>query len=127
MPSIGLNLSFANRKGDFFVESYPTLQLDKIKSLSLFGVAGYNPKFNKKWGLFSQLIFSANFQIDKTATNPTRKVLGVFTALQQSTQLIRIGLDFKEKYQFGFGGDLNQSFQNGGNFENLGIFFRVNL
>ena len=127
VPSIGLNLSYSNQKGDFFLETYPTLQLDKIKSLSLFGVAGYNPKFNSKWGLFSQLIFSANLQIDKTAMNPSRNILGLFTALQQSTELIRLGLDFKEKYQFGFGADLNQIYQNRADFENIGIFFRINL
>lgn len=127
VPSVGLNLSYSNAKGDFFIESYPTLQFDKLKSFSLFGIAGYSPKFNEKWGLFSQLIFSANLQIDKTPMNPTRDVLGLFAAHQQSTQLIRVGLDYKEKYQFGFGTDFMQSPQGGGNFENLGVFFRANL
>lgn len=127
VPSVGLNLSYSNQKGDFFIESYPTLQFDKFKSFSLFGIMGYNPRFNEKWGLFSQLIFSANLQIDKTLVNPNRDLWGVFTAHQQSAQLVRVGLDFKEKYQFGLGSDFIQSPQNGGNFENLGLFFRVNL
>jgi hypothetical protein len=32
VPTIGISLSYANRKGDFLVQSYPTLNLDDIKS-----------------------------------------------------------------------------------------------
>jgi hypothetical protein len=127
VPTIGINLSFASAKGDFFIEAYPTINLGKVKSFNLFGVAGYTPKFNSRWGLFSQLIFSTDLQIDKTSESPSRTILSLFTSHQQSTQLIRLGLNYKEKYQFGLGADLNQFFQNQGNFKNMGVFVRVNL
>jgi hypothetical protein len=126
-PTIGLNLSYANKKGDFFIETYPTIELSEKKSFNFFGLCGYIPKFNNNWGLFSQLIFSTNLALDKTQQNSRRQILGLFTAHQQSTQLLRVGLNYREKLQFGFGLDLNQFYQNEGNFSNVGFFIRTAL
>jgi hypothetical protein len=82
---------------------------------------------NDTWGIFSQLIFSTNLEMDKTATSPQRDIVGLFTAHQQSTQLLRVGLDYQQKFQFGLGTDFNQFFRNEGNFENYGLFLRLNL
>ncbi|MGD1842838.1 MAG: hypothetical protein ACFB0B_18355 [Thermonemataceae bacterium] len=127
MPAIGLSLSHASKKGDFFIEAYPTLLLDDVKAFNVLGIVGYMPTLNDKWGLFTQLIFSTNLQLDKTDFSPTREILGVFTAHQQSSQLIRVGLNYKERFQFGIGADFNQFFQNTGNFQNVGLFVRMNL
>ncbi|WP_194972579.1 hypothetical protein [Aquiflexum lacus] len=125
VPSIGLNLSYANTKGDLFIETYPTILLDSIKSFNMLGLVGYTPQLNDTWGIFSQLIFSTNLLTDRTAFSPQRDILGLFTAHQQSIQLLRIGLDFKQKFQFGIGADFNQFFKNQGNFQNYGLFLRI--
>lgn len=127
VPSIGLNLSYVNKKGDFFIETYPTLLLDDVKSFNVLGLVGYTPQLNDTWSVFSQLIFSTNLQIDKSVISAQRDILGLFTAHQQSVQLLRIGLNYKQKFQFGIGTDFNQFFQNEGNFQNYGLFLRINL
>lgn len=106
IPTLGLNLSYQNPSGSFFIEAYPTIGITKDLSPSIFGLIGYNPKFSKKWGLSTQLIFS----IDEI----------------QASQLLRVGLSFKEKLQFGIGFDLYQ-FQEAQNLFNLGPFIRVNF
>jgi len=107
MPTLGLNLSYLNKKGDFFIEAYPTIGIAKRVAPSIFGLIGYNPTFDKKWGLSSQLIFT----VDEL----------------QSSQLVRVGLNFKNKLQFGIGADIYQFQQAALNFSNVGIFVRVNL
>lgn len=127
VPTVGLSLRYANKKGDFYIQSFPTVNLDKLKSVNFFGIVGYTPKISKKFGIFSQLIFATNLQLDKTDVMPKREILGLFTGHNQSTQLLRIGLDYKEKFQFGFGADFNQFYKNQGNFSNIGCFVRMNL
>ncbi len=127
VPTVGLSLRYANEKGDFYIQSFPTINLDETKSFNFFGIVGYTPRLNKNFGIFAQLIFSTNLQLDKTPMMPNREILGLFTGHNQSTQLIRIGLDYREKFQFGFGADLNQFYQNQGDFSNIGCFIRMNL
>jgi hypothetical protein len=127
VPTVGLSLRYANEKGDFYLQSFPTVNLDKVKTFNFFGIVGYTPKLNKTFGLFTQLIFSTNLQLDKTQVMPDREILGLFTGHNQSNQLLRIGLDYKEKVQFGFGADFNQFYKNQGNFSNMGVFIRMNL
>jgi hypothetical protein len=127
VPNVGLSLRYANKKGDFYIQSFPTVNLDKTKSFNFFGIIGYTPKLSKNFGLFSQLIFLTNLQLDKTQVMPNREILGLFTGHNQSTQLLRIGIDYKEKFQVGFGADFNQFYKNQGDFSNLGVFIRMNL
>ncbi len=127
VPTVGLSLRYQNKKGDFYIKSFPTVNLDDVKSLNFFGIVGYTPKINEKFSAFSQLIFSTNLQLDKTSLMPKREILGLFTGHSQSTQLVRIGLDYKGKFQFGFGADLNQFYKNQGNFSNIGGFVRMTL
>jgi len=107
MPTLGLNLSYTNRKRDFFIEGYPTIVITKPIAPGIFALIGYNPMFNKKWGFSSQLIFS----LDEI----------------QSSQLLRVGLNFKDNIQFGIGADMHQFQQSEANFYNLGFFVRINL
>lgn len=127
VPTVGLSLRYANKKGDFYLQSFPTINLDEIKSFNFFGIVGYTPKLSKNFGILAQLIFSTNLQLDKTSVMQNREILGLFTGHNQSTQLVRIGLDYKEQFQFGLGADFNQFYQNQGNFSNVGVFIRVNL
>jgi hypothetical protein len=108
VPSIGLSLSYMNKKQDFFIQLYPTLVfVERQVAPSVLGLVGYTPKFNKTWGLSSQIIFSAD---------PI-----------EAAQIIRIGADYKEKFQFGIGVDMTQSFESKNLNFNLGPFVRFNF
>ena len=107
VPTVGLNLSYANEKGDFFVDAYPTLSFGERIAPSVLGLVGYNPKFNTIWGLAFQGIFS----LDES----------------QTSQLLRIGLSYKGKVEFGFGADLYQFRGLGAYLSNIGVFTRLNL
>lgn len=127
VPTVGLSLAYANKKGDFFVQAYPTIELVKPVSFSMFALAGYTPKINQRWGFFSQLIISSSMDVEKTPEHPERKIAGLFTVHRQSTQLLRIGLNYSERFQFGVGADFNQLYLGMGNFNNYGLFFRLQL
>ena len=108
VPSIGLSLSYMNKKQDFFIQLYPTMVfVERQVAPSVLGLVGYTPKFNKTWGLSSQIIFSAD---------PI-----------EAAQIIRIGADYKEKFQFGIGVDMTQSFESKNLNFNLGPFVRFNF
>ena len=59
VPTIGLSLSYINKKEDFFLQMYPTIGFAEGQvAPSILGLIGYAPKFSKSWGLSSQIIFS---------------------------------------------------------------------
>jgi len=126
-PTVGLSLSYINRKGDFVVTAFPTVQLAKPVSLDFFALINYSPQFSYKWGIFSQFILGSNLGLQKAYPGQTREVLNFFTRHNGSTQLLRIGLNYKKKFQFGIGADLAQFGMNEGTFENFGIFLRYQL
>jgi hypothetical protein len=96
-------------------------------SLDLFGLINYSPQFNEKWGLFSQLIIGTNLGIQKEDPNQQREILNIFTRHNISNQLLRVGLNYKQKFQFGVGKDFAQFGMNEGRFDNFGIFLRYQL
>lgn len=106
-PTLGLSLSIRNKKGDFLIEAYPTISFAKKITPSFFTLVGYNPIINQKWGFSNQLIFVLNGT--------------------SSSQLVRIGLDFKNKLQFGLGSDIIYFYDKGPNLHNFGYFIRLNL
>jgi hypothetical protein len=108
VPAIGLSLSYMNKKEDFFIQFYPIIvYVEKQFALSLLGIIGYIPKFNKNWGLSSQIIFSVD---------PI-----------EATQIVRIGADYKGKIQFGIGLDMTQNFDTRDLNFNIGPFVRYNF
>lgn len=108
IPSIGLSLSYLNKKEDFFIQMYPTVGIAEGQFVpSVLGLMGYTPKFSESWGLSSQIIFS----IDPV----------------EATQIVRIGANYKDKIQFGAGIDMLQSFQTKTLNFNLGPFVRFNF
>jgi hypothetical protein len=108
VPTIGLSLSYMNKKEDFFIQMYPTIgYLERQFAPSVLGLIGYTPKFSKTWGLSSQIIFS----IDPI----------------EAAQIVRIGVDYKEKIQFGIGVDMAQNFESKNLQYNLGPFIRYNF
>jgi hypothetical protein len=108
VPTIGLSLSYMNKKEDFFIQMYPTSGFAKGQvAPSVLGIIGYSPKFSKNWGLSSQIIFSAD---------PV-----------EASQIIRIGANYKDKVQFGIGIDMLQNFETKNLNYNLGPFIRFNF
>lgn len=105
VPGIGLSLSYMNKKEDFFIQIYPTIgYVEKQVAPSILGLIGYTPKFSKRWGLSSQIIFSVD---------PI-----------EAAQIVRIGGDYKDEIQFGIGIDNLQNFQTKILKFNLGPFIR---
>ena len=108
VPTIGLSLSYMNKKEDFFIQMYPTIGIAEGQfAPSVLGLVGYTPKFSKSWGLSSQIIFSVD---------PV-----------ESSQIIRIGANYKDKVQLGLGIDMLQNFQTKNLNLNLGPFIRFNF
>jgi hypothetical protein len=108
VPTIGLSLSYMNKKEDFFIQMYPTIGFAEGQvAPSVLGIIGYLPKFSKNWGLSSQIIFSAD---------PV-----------EASQIIRIGANYKDKVQFGIGIDMLQNFETKNLNYNLGPFIRFNF
>jgi hypothetical protein len=126
-PSLGLSFSYLNKKGDFSISAFPMVQLAKPMALDFFALVNYSPQFTKKWGLFSQFIIGTNLGLQKEYPNQQREILNIFTRHNISNQLLRIGLNYKQKFQFGIGADLAQFGMNEGTFENFGIFLRYQL
>jgi hypothetical protein len=84
---------------------YPTIGLAEGQiAPSALGIIGYSPKFNKSWGLSSQIIFSVD---------PL-----------EASQIVRIGASFKDKFQFGIGIDMLQTIQSKNFNYNSGPFIR---
>jgi len=108
VPTIGLSLSYMNKKEDFFLQMYPTIGFAEGQvAPSILGLIGYTPEFNKSWGLSSQIIFSAD---------PI-----------EASQIVRMGADYKDKIQFGIGIDMLQTFETKNLNVNLGPFIRFNF
>ncbi len=108
VPTIGLSLSYMNKKEDFFIQMYPTIGIaDEQFAPSVLGLIGYTPKFTKSWGLSAQIIFLAD---------PI-----------ETYQIIRLGVNYRNKVQFGIGIDMLQNFQTKNLNFNLGPFIRFNF
>ena len=105
VPTIGLSLSYMNKKEDFFIQMYPTIGFAEGQvAPSVLGIIGYSPKFSKSWGLSSQIIFSAD---------PV-----------EAYQIIRMGANYKDMVQFGIGIDMLQNFETKNSNYNYGPFIR---
>lgn len=105
LPSLGISLSYMNKKEDFFIQLYPTfVYVESQLSPGILGLIGYTPKLSKSCGLSLQILFSAD---------PIEAV-----------QIVRIGANYKEKIQFGVGTDMSQRIEAGPIRFNLGPFVR---
>lgn len=108
VPTIGLSLSYMNKKEDFFIQMYPTIGFAAGQiAPSILGLIGYTPKFSKSCGLSSQIIFSLD---------PI-----------EVSQIVRMGANYKDMVQFGIGIDMLQNFQTKNLNLNLGPFIRFNF
>ena len=127
VPTVGLSFGYLNKKGDFSISAFPMIQLSRPVALDFFALINYSPQFNKKWGVFSQLIAGTNLGLQKEYPNQKRDVLNIFTRHNISNQLLRVGLNYKQKIQFGLGADFAQIGMKEGTFENFGVFIRYQI
>jgi hypothetical protein len=108
VPTLGLSLSYINKKEDFFIQMYPTVGFAEGQfAPSVLGLIAYIPKFNKNWGLSSQVIFSMD--------------------PNEASQIVRIGANYNDKVQFGIGIDMLQNFETKNLNYNFGPFIRFNI
>jgi hypothetical protein len=89
VPIAAVSLQYFNKKGDLYLNLFPTIELTKKPNYEMFGLLVYNPVISKKLKFFSQLTFSTNFNFEQH---------------NFSFQQIRLGLDYKG-FQFGIGSD----------------------
>jgi len=112
-PQIAISYQLETK--DLYLNIFPTVQYlsnQQQVGYSLFGLLFYKPKINETWKMFNQLAFEPLFN-DKEHI--------------YSYQQIRIGLEYKELFQFGLG--LNSE-QTGAKFEtrhSFGVFIRKEL
>lgn len=100
-PNVGLALEYFNRRGDFFISAFPTWLPGALGGLELFFVSEYAPQWNKSWGFFGQWIGGLN-ALRKQATVPNERGF----AYAGSTHMIRLGFNYRQKWQLGWGVDL---------------------
>ena len=116
VPIAAISLQYFNRKGDLYINVFPTVELTQSLNYEVFGLLVYNPVITEKLKFFSQLTFSSNFNFEQH---------------NFSFQQIRLGLDYLG-FQFGMGCDIQiPSFVNPMNNElqteftpNVGLFLR---
>lgn len=112
-PQIAISYQLETK--DLYLNIFPTVQYlsnQQQVGYSLFGLLFYKPKINETWKMFNQLAFEPLFN--------TKEHI-------YSYQQIRIGLEYKELFQFGLGVNLEQT---GAKFEtrhNFGVFIRKEL
>jgi hypothetical protein len=115
-PLVAISYFYINKKGDFYITLFPTMRIKESPIFELFGITSYSPKLTDNFNFFSQIIFGSSFN----------------NRLSQhlvSTQQIRVGLGYKNLFQFGAGIDntflLNGKGDNYSN--NIGLFIRKEL
>ena len=124
-PIAALSYSKFNKKGDFFINLFPTVILSEETSYEITGLAIYSPKLTDNLSLFTQLIFVSQFnkQLDQHLF---------------SNQQLRVGVGIKDWFQVGVGidntmlGPIGSDAEgNAGvpslDFQNVGIFLRKDL
>jgi hypothetical protein len=72
-PSLGVSISYLNKKGDFSLSAFPMVQLTKPMALDFFALISYSPLFTKKWGFFLQLIAGTNLGFKKRISKSAKR------------------------------------------------------
>lgn len=112
-PQIAISYQLAT--SDLYVTFFPAVQYfsaTKSVGYSLFGLLFYTPKINDKWSLFSQLAFEPLIDNQQHI---------------YSYQQVRLGLGFKELFQFGIGANFEQFGNDFQTRNNYGVFIRKEL
>lgn len=78
VPIAAVSFQYFNKKGDLYLNVFPTIELTSRPNYEMFGLLMYNPAITDRLRFFSQVTFSSNFN---------------FTRHNASFQQARIGLD----------------------------------
>ncbi len=116
-PILAVSYIYANESGNFFMNLFPTWIIKERAQFEMFGLVFFTPRINDRLNLFSQLIFGSTINHR-------------FNQHLFSYQQIRLGLDFKGRFQCGFA--LDQNMIGGGELpyvysNNTGLFVRKEL
>lgn len=106
-PQAGFNLTYFNEKG-LFLNLFPTVEVQKNPNFELFGIINYSPRISENWKFYSQILFVTNFGTKEHNI---------------SSQLVRVGLDYKD-LQFGIGGNIREFSNQWVYSGNYGVFIR---
>jgi hypothetical protein len=112
-PQIAVSYQLETK--DLYLNIFPTIQYfsnQQQVGYSLFGLLFYKPKINDTWKMFNQVAFE-----------PLFNAKGHIYSYQQ----IRVGLEYKELFQFGLGLNLEQIGKNFESRQNFGVFIRKEL
>lgn len=99
-PNVGLALDFANKKGDFFVSAYPTYAIGGSGGLELFFVSQYAPRGRRSWAPFVQWIGGLSTAFSKPSPEQQKSL-----QFAGAEHMLRVGLNYRQKWQFGLGLD----------------------
>lgn len=113
LPQVAV--SFQVETKDLYFNIFPTIQYLTVKEhmgYSLFGLLIYTPKISNTLKLFHQLVFEPLFDSS-----------GHIYSYQQ----LRIGLEYKDLFQFGLGLNLEQTGNRLDTISNYGLFIRKDL
>lgn len=108
-------LSYQRSRGAWYINFFPSVQYntsDRWLEYGLFGLLFYQPPINPTWKGFGQLAFEPSFN----------KRGHLF-----SYQQLRVGLNYKQLFQFGIGANLEQDGPRFSWRHNYGIFVRKEL
>ena len=112
-PQLAVSYQYESR--DLYFNIFPTIQFftqQKFVGYSLFGLLFYKPRINETWKMFNQVILE-----------PLFNGKGHLFSYQQ----IRVGLEYKELFQFGLGLNMEQEGTQFKGRYNLGLFIRKEL
>lgn len=99
--NVGLALEYFNRKGDFYISAYPTWVPGAAGSLELFFVSEYSPQWNSRWGFFGQWIGGID-----AARKPMAGSSEPTFRYASNSHFIRLGINYRQKWQAGWGADV---------------------
>ncbi len=115
IPLVALSFQLVTK--DLYFNLFPSVQytpsrgepLAQKMNYSLFGLLFYKPKLNDTWKMFNQVSFEPLFSAKEHL---------------YSYQQIRVGLEYREQFQFGLGANLEQLGRNFTFRQNYGVFLR---
>jgi len=112
-PQIAISYQLETK--NLYLNIFPTVQYlsnQQQVGYSLFALLFYKPQINNTWKLFNQLAFEPLFHSKEHI---------------YSYQQIRVGLEYKQLFQFGIGVNLDQLGKSFETRQNYGVFIRKEL
>lgn len=125
-PAVGLSLEYLNPAETFYFNFLPSFLPTSTPSFDFFLLVQYTPQFNERWGLFFQLIATSNHHARLSDIQVSERI-GQFPRHRFSQQLLRAGINYSERYQFGLAIDFSQQGSAATTEADVGVFLRLQL